>query len=566
MLCGGCGNTPANTPAPASAVSPPQHTAGSDWFVDRAAPSGLRFTHVNGMSGRYYDAEIIGSGVALFDVDNDGDLDVYLVQGAPLDPGTDTGAPSHGALFRNDLMGGADGLPEPHFTDITASSGIVSRGYGMGVAAADFDNDGCTDLYLTNLGPNQLLRNTCRGTFTDVSVRSRTNDPSWSVSAAFLDYDRDGWLDLFVGNYLEWHAESSMPCSNPAGQPDYCSPNVYMPQPSRLYHNDRDGRFTDVSGAAGIAREFGPALGVSTADFDGDRWPDIYVANDGQPNLLWINRRDGTFANTGLISGTALSSRGKPKAGMGVDAGDYDNDGDDDLFVANLTGEGHDLYANDGAGLFEERSAASGLAGATRAHTGFGAAWIDVDGDGRLDLLTVNGAVRTITALRRTGDPFPLHQRKQLLYNAGHGRFEDATARGGAAFQLSEVGRGAAFGDIDNDGDVDALVANNHGVPRLLVNTIGNRNHWVGLRLIGGPGARDMLGARVAVTRGDGTTVWGRVHTDGSYASARDPRVVIGLGTSAADPHVRIVWPDGTAEDHGRVPLDRYTTVRQPAR
>src|SRR5262245_63340653 len=440
------------------------------------------------MSGKFDYAEIIGSGTALFDYDNDGDLDVYFAQGQPLrKDGAAAPQARGGRLFRNDLVINADGTRMLKFTDVTQASGIVSRSYGMGVAAGDFKNDGCVDLYLTNLGPNQLFRNNCDGTFTDVSKQSRTDDPSFSVSASFLDYDRDGWLDLFVGNYLSWNVETSTPCFSSSGRPDYCSPNVFQPQPSRLYHNNRDGTFTDVTAAAGLSREFGPALGVSAADVNGDGWPDIYVANDGQPNQLWVNQRDGTFKNMGLLSGTALSAHGKAKAGMGVDAGDIDNDGDEDLFVTNLTGEGNDLYINDGSGLFEEQSGRSGLGPASRAYTGFGTAWFDVDNDGWLDTLIVNGAVQTIEALRRASDPFPLHQRKLLLRNVHDGRFEDVTARGGRSFQLSEVGRGAAFGDIDNDGDIDIVVNNNNGPARLLINNVGSKNHWIGLKLIGGP-------------------------------------------------------------------------------
>ena len=540
------------------------------------------------MSGKFYYAEIIGPGAAMFDADNDGDLDVYLVQGGSIDSQATSPAGPGGRLFRNDLVINPDGTRTLRFTDVTERSGIRSHGYGMGVAAGDFNNDGCVDLYLTNFGPNQLFRNNCDGTFTDVSRQSRTDDPSWSVSAAFVDYDRDGWLDLFVGNYLSWRAASSMPCFGPSGRPDYCSPNTYQPQPSRLYHNNHDGTFTDVTAAAGLAGDFGPALGVSTADFNGDGWIDIYVANDGQPNQLWINQRNGTFRNLGLLSGTALSAHGKAKAGMGVDAGDIDNDGDEDLFVTNLMGEGNDLYINSGSGLFEEQSARSGLGVASRAYTGFGAAWFDIDNDGRLDSLIVNGAVQTIEALRRVNDPLPLHQRKLLFRNlgpsAGSGqatRFEDVTARGGAVFQLSEVGRGAAFGDVDNDGDTDVLVANNNGKPRLLINNVGARNHWIGLRLAGGPGSirfqadarparagrygnsRDMLGARVEIILDNGMTLWRRARSDGSYASANDPRVLVGLGQSTRAPRVHVVWPDGSTEEWSSVAIDRYTTLTQ---
>ena len=440
----------------------------------------------------------------------------------------------------------------------------------MGVAAGDFNNDGCADLFLTNLGPDQLFRNNCDGTFTDVSrsfvapdSRSSGEPESvWSVSATFFDFDRDGWLDLFVGHYLDYRIEGNTPCFSPSGRPDYCSPNVYRPQASRLYHNNRDGTFTDVSLASGLSREFGPALGVVAADFNGDGWIDLYVANDGQPNQLWSNQRDGTFKSIGLLSGSAMNAHGKAKAGMGVDAGDFDNDGDEDLFVTNLRGEGSDLYVNDGSGLFEAQSERSGLGFASLPYTGFGTAWIDVDNDGRLEILTVNGAVHTVEALSRANDPFPLREGKLLFHSLGGGRFEDVTMRAGAVFQMLDVSRGAAFGDVDNDGDVDVLVANNNGKPRLLINEVGARNHWIGLRLAGKAG-RDMLGARVAIFRDDGSALWRRARADGSYASANDPRVLAGLGQSSKPARVRVIWPGGGAEEWAGVPVDRYTTLTE---
>ena len=549
------------------------------------------------MSGKFYYAEIIGSGAAMFDYDNDGDLDVYLVQGGTI-PGVEKGSggvfarspenPSRplfaGRLFRNDLTVAADGTRTLKFTDVTETSRIVAGGYGMGAATGDFDNDGCVDLYLTNLGPNQLWRNNCDGTFTEIAKSAHVaqdsrvapdlspalqGQTSWSVSAAFIDVDRDGWLDLFVGNYLNWSVRTNTSCSGPSGRSDYCSPNVYSPQPSRLYHNNRDGTFTDVTQAAGMANEFGPALGVIGADVNNDGWIDLYVANDGQPNQLWINQRNGTFRNTGLLSGAAMNARGKAKAGMGVAAGDFDNDGDEDLFVTNLRGEGNDLYVNDGNGLFEEQSERSGLGPGSLPFTGFGATWVDVDNDGWLDVLVVNGAVQTIEALRQANDPFPLHQPKRLFRNLGNGRFEDATARGGAAMQLSDVRRGAAFGDLENDGDIDVIVVNNNGPARLLVNDIGSRNHWIGVRLAGGERSRtagnrrDMLGARIGVVRADGVTLWRRARTDGSYASASDPRVVVGLGRASAPVTVRVTWPDGKTEEWKDVAVDKYVTLMQ---
>ena len=560
-LAAGCSRADRDEGRDGTEVAPAPVT--SDWFVDEARASGLVFTHTNGMSGKFYMPEVLAPGVALFDYDNDGDLDVYLVQGQPLVAGAAAGAspgPSQDRLFRNDLATGPDGTRRLKFVDVTAASAIAPRGYGMGVAAGDVDNDGRVDLYLTKFNaPNELWHNNGDGTFTDWSARSRTNHLSWSSSAAFVDVDRDGWLDLYVASYLRYSLANDAPCASAAGVRDYCTPDSYQPLPGRLYLNRRDGTFADVSVSSGIAREYGPGLGLSTADFNGDGWMDIYVANDGKDNQLWTNRRNGAFENTALLSGVALPVTGKAEASMGVDAADFDDDGDEDLFVTELTGEGSNLFVNDGSGLFEDRSAPSGLGPASLGYTGFGTAWVDFDNDGRLDLLSVNGAVQVIEQLRQAGDPLPLHQRKLLLQNRGGGRFEDVTARAGAAMALSEIGRGAAFGDVDNDGDVDVLVGNNNGSVRLLVNHAGRR-HWIGLRMTG-VGGRDMLGARVEVLHPGGPSSWRRVRADGSYASANDSRVLVGLADSAAPRTVRVTWPDGKSEAWNQVSADRYTTL-----
>jgi enediyne biosynthesis protein E4 len=545
----------------------------SEWFVDRAAETGLDFVHFNGMSGSQYYAEHMGPGVALFDYDNDGDLDVFIVQGQMLGNKPVSQAlfpprgplPLKGRLYRNDLDVHPDGTRTLRFTDVTEASGINATAYGMGVATGDYNNDGCVDLYVTTLGRNQLFRNNCDGTFTDVSKQSGTDDPGWSSSAAFVDYDRDGWLDLFVGHYLAYSPETNIQCYGVNGRPDYCPPHVYTAQPSHLFHNNRDGTFTDVTTAAGMSTEFGPALGVSTADFNGDGWIDIYVTNDGQQNQMWINQHDGTFKNTGLFSGTALSAEGQVKSSMGVDAGDFDNDGDEDLFVTELTGQGSELYVNDGSGIFLEQGARSGLRFASLPYTGFGTAWLDFDNDGWLDILTVNGAVTSIEELVRAKDPFPLRQRKQLFRNVGGGQFQDVTKSAGAVFQQPTVGRGAAFGDIDNDGDVDVVVANDNGPAQLLINEIGNHNRWVGFRLAGGASQRDMVGARVEIVRADGSVLWRRARADGSYASANDPRVLVGLGQSDRISRARVVWPDGRVEEWADVPVNRYTTLKEGA-
>jgi hypothetical protein len=602
--------------SPAPPTKPPAVTqSGVEWFAEEAAQTGLDFIHFNGMTGRFYQTEIMGPGVGLFDYDNDGDLDVYLVQGRTLGDGKPLVSPPaslEDRLYRNDLDVKPDGTRTLRFTDVTAASGIKTRGYGMGVAAGDIDNDGWIDLYVTGFGRNQMFRNRGDGTFVDVSSSSGTGDSaSWGVSAAFVDIDRDGWLDLFVGNYLQYSIATHVACVSPAGLPDYCRPSAYRPQASRLYRNLGGGRFHDVTIASGVARQFGPALGVATADFNGDGWIDLFVANDEQENQLWINQRDGTFLNTALAAGAALGPAGERKANMGVDAGDFDGDGDEDVFVTELIAQGSTLYVNDGSGSFEEQSIRTGIRRPTLPYTGFGTAWLDFDNDGSLDILAVNGEVNRNAAPAASGDPFPLGQRNQLLRNAG-GRFEDVTAQAGKVFELVETSRGAAFGDVDNDGDTDVVVGNAAGRVRLLMNQIGSRHHWIGLRLVGrtlvgrtllgppttlsgpprrdvgrvlppplapnsrelrrdrrsaeregglDPAMRDMLGTRVAITRADGSVLWRRARADGSYASANDPRVLVGLGSSTAPPRVRVVWPDGRTDEWPSIAVDRYTTL-----
>ena len=544
----------------------------ADWFVDRASESGLDFIHFNGSGGEFYYPEILPPGVGLLDYDNDGDLDVYLVQGRVLGrTGTPVDAPTPprqalpltGRLYRNDLAAGADGAPVLRFSDVTAQSGIDADGFGLGVAAGDVDNDGWTDLFLTNFGPSALYLNQGDGTFRDASADSGIDGaPGFGVSAAFVDYDRDGWLDLYVGHNVNYALDNTIECSNVTGASDYCPPETYGGTPDHLYRNTGDGRFTDVSDTALVGGQFGPALGVAVADYDGDGWIDIYVANDATENLLWLNQQDGTFRDVALLSGAALSGMGLAEASMGVDAGDYDNDGDEDLFMTHITNEGNNLYVNDGAASFQDRSTVSGLGAGSLPYTGWGTTWFDYDNDGWLDLLAVNGTV--IASPGPADRPFPYDQRKSLFRNLGDGTFEDVTGAAGAVFELSETGRGAAFGDIDNDGDVDVVVGNDTGPVRLMINQVGSRRRWLGLRLVGA-GGRDMLGARVAVRRPGEPTLWRRARSDGSYASANDPRIVVGLGDSDARPAVEVRWPDGQTETWESIEIDRWTTLTQGA-
>jgi len=558
MVAASCGGPSPSEPPAADGADP-------DWFVERAVQTGLAFTHFNGMSGQFYYPEIMAPGVGLFDYDSDGDLDVYVVQGQMLGPGKTLddalyppAGPLRDRLFRNDLSVAADGTPTLRFTDVTDESGIDIRTYGMGVAAGDLDNDGFVDLYRTGLSGGVLLHNDGDGTFSDVTARSGTgNHGGWGVSAAWVDIDRDGWLDLYVGNYLRYDIEGDVDCLAVTGRSDYCPPNSYRAQPDRLFRNGGDGTFSDVTAQALLGGAFGPALGVSTADFDGDGWIDIYVGNDGEANQLWINQRNGTFRDTAFLAGAAVNGAGNAEASMGIDAGDFDNDGDEDLFITNWLSQMNVLYRNTGDGTFEDRTAATRLGTPSLARTGFGMAWLDYDNDAWLDLLVVNGSVSSIEAQAAAGDPFPLKMQDQLFRNRGDGTFEDVSSRAGEPFALLDVSRGAAFGDVDNDGDPDVVVGVTAGPLRLFINEAGTRNHWLGLRLLDRHG-RDALGARVTVARAGGPSLLRRVRSDGSYASANDPRILVGLGDQAGPVAVRVAWPGGGADSWSDLTADSW--------
>ncbi len=525
-------------------------------FEDAAAKTGLDFQHFIGATGSFYTPEIMGSGVALIDYDGDGDLDVFVLQGTILDK-TKTlkdalfqPPKSHwpgNRLFRNELIP----TGTLRFVDVTDQAGVAGNGgFGMGVAVGDYDNDGHRDLFVTNFGRNILYHNNGDGTFTDVTMAAGVGEDSFSASAAFLDYDRDGFLDLFVTRYNAFTVQGNKKCYSYSGGREYCGPGDYQSLSSKLYHNDGHGHFIDVTQKSGIGNLVGNGLGVVCADFDGDGWIDIYVANDKTPNHLWMNQHDGTFKDLALISGAAYSGDGKALSGMGVTAADLDNDGDEDIFVTNLTGETNTLYQNDGAGNFEEVANIYGLGHTSFAFTGFGTLAFDYDNDGRLDLFVANGEVRAIDS--QTGDPFPYRQKNQLFHNEGK-KFREVTVEAGPVFGLSGVSRGAAFGDIDNDGDIDIVVTDANGPVRLLLNKVGSLNHWLEVQVQGVKSNRDGYGARIALYRKGQTPLWRRVATDGSYLSAHDHRVHFGLGTDAemkeAPPReIVVIWPDGQRE------------------
>jgi hypothetical protein len=430
----------------------------------------------------------------------------------------------------------------------------------MGAAIGDYDNDGFQDLYVTNFGPNILYHNNGNGTFTDVTGEAGVDDPRWSSCSAFLDYDGDGYLDLFVGNYVDFTVKGNKRCYAPTGEPDYCTPVAYKAVPSRLFHNLGNGKFSDVTAASGIGSSYGPALGVVCADFNGDGRVDIYVANDTAANLLWLNQGNGTFREAALAAGVAYSPDGLPRAGMGVTAEDVENDGSLTILVTNLSREGATLFRGNGKGMFDDVTLQRGLAAPTFALTGFGTKWFDYDNDGLLDLFIVNGAVTIVEAQR--GRAYPYAQRNLLFHNEGPGqKFQETTPL--SALQLSEVGRGAAFGDIDNDGAVDILVTNNNGLARLFHNQIGSKQHWLQVRLEGVKSNRFGAGASVAVLRDDEKPLWRRVHTDSSYLSASDVRVHFGLAEKRALKGVLVRWPDGSKETWDKVQPDKIVVLRQ---
>ena len=540
-------------------------------FVERASESGLDFRHFNGMSGQFYYVEMMGAGVGMLDYDQDGDLDVYLVQGRMLGERRTLDdaffeippeLPLRDRLFRNE--GDSRGL---RFVDVTATSGLDARGYGMGLATGDFDRDGNVDLYVTNFGSNQLWRNRGDGTFEDVTVRAGVDDNRWSVSATFFDYDRDGWLDLFVANYVAFATSENKFCPAPSGGQDYCGPKAFRPVSDRLWRNRGDGTFEDVTATAlrgKAAVSYG--MGVVSDDFNDDLWPDLYVTSDARPNLLFLNQGDGTLLEDGELSGCSVNMSGKAEGSMGIWSDDLDGNGHVDLFVTHLVRETHTLYDNSGDAIFLDATLGSGLARSSLPRTGFGTAALDYDNDGRLDLMVANGGVTIHTHPDYLSVPHAdpeadrfvllLHEPNQLFRQV-EGRFVEVDEEG---LQHSEVSRGLAVGDLDNDGDADVLISNNHGPARLLINQAGQDGQFLGVRVTDGSGA-DLLGTRVELVGPGGRKTLRRVHSDGSYLSAHDPRLLFGGSFSPRGSELIVLAPDGSRRILKGIPEGRYSVV-----
>ncbi len=529
------------------ASEPTQTLDGDPWFEERSQQAGLEFTQRSGQGDRYLFPEITCGGAALFDMDGDGDLDAYLVQSGRFTDEPEVRPPNQ--LFRNR----GDGT----FEELTDGSGADDRGYGMGVATGDYDNDGDVDLYVTNVGPNVLLRNDGSGRFTDVTSLAGVGHTGWSTSAAFLDYDADGDLDLFVVNYIYWLINAERDCFTPAGMRDYCDPKVYeAPAEDILYRNNGDGTFTDVSAEAGITTAYGNGLGVVAGDFNGDHLVDVFVANDGMLNQLWLNEGDGHFHDGAMLSGCALDQDGIAKAGMGVAANDVDDDSDLDLLVVNLYNESDSFYRNAGE-YFVDDTAIVGLGTVSRIFTRFGTALLDFNNDGRLDLYEANGRVRRQSILH-SDDPFA--EPNLLLHGTARGRFEEVCPRGGTASPLVAASRAAVFGDIDNDGGIDILVVNRDGPAHLLHNVVKNRGHWLMFRVLDEHG-RDAIGATVTLHVGE-RTITREVRSAYSYLAANDPRIHVGLGDHTGAEGVTVRWVNSTVERFDRYDADQVVTLR----
>ena len=517
----------------------------------RPEKSGITWTHTSGKSPEKYLPESSGPGCAFLDYDNDGWMDIYLVNSGKCDFFTPN-QPLRNALYRNDRDG--------TFTDVTEKAGVGAGGYGQGVAVGDYDGDGFPDLYVTQYGRNILYHNNGDGTFTDVTEKAGVAAPGWSSSAVWFDYDNDGRLDLFVGRFVDFSKELNKPCGiHDDGLRRYCIPKVYSPMPSWLFHNNGDGTFTDVSKSSGISGSLGKAWGVVATDINNDGLMDLFVANDTVANFLFLNRGNGKFEEIGETSGVAYSAEGRTRSGMGVDSADYDQDGFMDLFVSNLDRELYSLYRNNHDQAFDDHAGQLGIGSATRLMSGWGLKFFDFDNDGEVDLFLANGnpddLIETVHAQVKYQEPM------LLFRDTGKG-FENISAQSGPVFSKPLSARGMAVGDFNNDGALDVLVSVNDGPPLLLKNNIGSQSHWLGIKLVGKKSNSDAVGARITYQAQDlkrsRTKVGG-----GSYLSDHDPRIVVGVGKRTKLDWLEIKWPlpSGATQRFADLPIDRYITI-----
>jgi enediyne biosynthesis protein E4 len=553
MLLAGCGPSESSATIKSRAVAP--------WFADVTIASGLDFVHDSGASGAYFMPESIGSGAALIDFDNDGRLDIYLIHGAgPTEK-------SRNRLYHQ----GADG----RFIDVSEGSGLDVSGYGMGAAVGDVNNDGWPDLLVTEYGAARLFRNLGTGKFAEITAPAGIENTRWAAGAAFFDYDRDGWLDLVIVNYVDY--APTQKCYDTRGVPEYCGPQGMAGTVTKLFHNlggsaasTGDVRFADVTVSSGLAQKIGPGLAVVCADFNGDRWPDIFIADDGQPNRLFINQQNGRFAEEAALRGLAYNALGNTAANMGIALGDVDGDASFDIFVTHLAWEQHALWKQGPRGVFQEQAAVAGLVNPGWRGTGFGTVLADFDHDGALDLVFVNGSIKrreepasTVSGLKPFWSRYA--QRNQLFANDGSGKFRDISAANSEFCGHAGVGRGLAYGDFENDGALDLLATCTDGPARIFRNTAPQRGHWLMLRAVEpAHGGRDAYGAEITIEAG-GRRWWRLLQPGSSYLVSNDSRIHIGLGPLTATDRIRVLWPDGTEETFPGGAVDRLLVLAKGA-
>lgn len=525
-------------------------------FTEITRQARIDFEHDPGVDSSYFMPESIGSGCAFLDYDNDGDLDIYLVNGTRHGKGNASKPASSNKLFRQESNG--------TFSNVTAEAGVEDVGYGTGVAVGDIDNDGYADIYVTNYGSDTLYRNDGNGSFTNITEHAGINNQHWACSAVFLDYDLDGYLDLFVTNYVEYDA--SQKCADRSGKPDYCGPGLFPGVADILYHNNGDGTFSDVSAQAGISAVVSKGLGVISADFNNDSYPDIYVSNDGEANHLWINRKNGTLEEQALLRGVALNAMGLPEAGMGIAHGDIDNDADLDLFVTHVGAESNTLYLFDATYGFQDKSTRTGLAGPSLPYTSFGTGFFDMDHDGDLDLAVANGRISR-GRLLKTGKVgyWDYYAEPNFVFeNDGTGRFSLIDTSRSSFSRFIENSRGLAFGDVDNDGDIDLLLSNLGGPARLFRNDSEKKGNWLTVRAFDSGLRRDAIGAQISL-RVAGKVLTRLVSPGYSFLSSNDCRAHFGLGNVDRVDEIEIEWPGagGIIETFGPFEANQFLTLNR---
>jgi hypothetical protein len=547
-------NPPATTPVESSGgTAAPAHPSGPIEFTDITSQAGIRFKHNSGAFGKKYLPETMGSGVCFIDYDNDGWQDILLINS--MDWAGHKSGNSYPALYHNNRDG--------TFTDVTRQAGLAVEMYGIGCAVGDYDNDGYDDIYITTVGSNHLFRNLHNGKFADVTAKAGVADPGFSSSAVWFDYDNDGKLDLFVAHYVEWSIDTDQYCSLDNKNKSYCTPQRFKGQSSTLFHNKGDGTFENVTKKAGLYDPTGKALGVALLDYDNDGWLDLFVSNDTEPNKLYHNNRDGTFTDVGVAAGLAYGEAGTARAGMGTDAADYDNSGWQSLVLGNFTNESMSLYHNDGSGLFTDEAPRTGIATISNKSLTFGTFFFDYDLDGLPDILAVNGHVSDDISVVQPNVKYA--QPPHLFRNLGGNKFEEVTTKVGDALPRPIVGRGAAYADVDNDGDLDLVITTNNGPARLLRNDNGNKNDMLRVKTIGTRSNRDGIGAKVTVKTANGARLFAMVKTGSSYLSQSELPLTFGLGKPDASKtvSVKIVWPSGRKDSISNVKANQFITVQE---